>query len=35
MLNMMYVIKFFLWFEVPGYMTAADIAVDRFGFVQS
>lgn len=31
--NMLYVAKFFLLFEVPGYMSAADIAVDRFGFM--
>jgi 7-dehydrocholesterol reductase len=33
-LNALYVAKFFLAFEVPGYMCgAADIAVDRFGFM--
>jgi 7-dehydrocholesterol reductase len=32
-LSLLYVAKFFLYFEVPGYMSAADIAVDRFGFM--
>jgi 7-dehydrocholesterol reductase len=31
--NILYVAKFFILFEVPGYMSAADIAVDRFGFM--
>ncbi len=31
--NALYVAKFFVLFEVPGYMSAADIAVDRFGFM--
>lgn len=34
-LSLLYVAKFFLSFEVPGYMSAADIAVDRFGFMLS
>lgn len=32
-LSLLYVTKFFISFEVPGYMSAADIAVDRFGFM--
>jgi hypothetical protein len=31
--NALYVAKFFLWYEVPGYVCAADMAVDRFGFM--
>ena len=32
-LLMLYVAKFFFFFEVPGYMSAADISVDRLGFM--
>jgi 7-dehydrocholesterol reductase len=32
-LIILYVAKFFVFFEVPGYMSAADISVDRLGFM--
>ena len=32
-LIILYVVKFFVFFEVPGYMSAADISVDRLGFM--
>lgn len=32
-LNFLYVAKFFFLYEVPYYVTGADMAVDRFGFM--
>ena len=32
-LLLLYVAKFYAFFEVPGYMSAADISVDRLGFM--